>query len=60
MGGDQHPAYEDYGSLERINDYTTDYHHGEDARGAPEPALDQTELLGFVSLTLKMVNALPA
>jgi hypothetical protein len=46
--------------LERINDYTADYHHGEDPRGAAEPPVDQTELLGFVNITLKVVNALPS
>ena len=59
VGGDQHPAHDSYQSLERINDYTADYHHGEDPRGAAEPPLDQTELLGFVNMTLKVVNALP-
>ncbi|HYM35849.1 MAG TPA: AAA family ATPase [Steroidobacteraceae bacterium] len=59
-GGDQHPAYAAYDSLDRINDYTAQYHHGEDARGAAEPQLDQTELLGFVNMTLALVNALPA
>jgi wobble nucleotide-excising tRNase len=59
LGGAAHPAHGDYETLERINDYTTDYHHGEDPRGAPEPLLDQTELLGFVTLTLQVVNALP-
>jgi hypothetical protein len=57
--GNQHPAYDDYESLDRINDYTADYHHGEDPRGMEEPSLDQTELLGFVTMTLKVVNALP-
>jgi len=60
VGGDQHPANDYYGTLERINDYTADYHHGEDPRGAAEPPLDQTELLGFVNMTLKLVNALPS
>jgi wobble nucleotide-excising tRNase len=57
--GSQHRAYDYYGSLDRINDYTADYHHGEDPRGMAEPPLDQTELLGFVTMTLKVVNALP-
>jgi wobble nucleotide-excising tRNase len=60
VGGDGHPAHDFYETLERINDYTADYHHGEDPRGAAEPALDQTELLGFVNMTLKVVNALPS
>jgi wobble nucleotide-excising tRNase len=60
LGGDEHPAHDFYETLDRVNDYTADYHHGEDARGAPEPPLDQTELLGFVNITLKVVNALPS
>jgi wobble nucleotide-excising tRNase len=56
-GGEQHPAHACYEHLERINDYTSDYHHGEDARG-PEPPLDSDELAGFVNDTLRLVNAL--
>ena len=59
-GGEDHQAHGLYESLDRINDYTADYHHGEDPRGAPEPPLDQTELLGFVNMTLRLANALPA
>ena len=59
-GGDQHPAHSHYQILDRINDYTANYHHGEDPRGAAEPPLDQTELLGYVKTTLKTVNALPS
>jgi hypothetical protein len=59
-GGAGHPAHSHYETLERINDYTANYHHGEDPRGATEPVLDQTELMGYVSTTLKIVNALPA
>ena len=58
--GAAHPAYSHYETLDRINDYTANYHHGEDARGAVEPVLDSTELMGYVSTTLKTVNALPA
>jgi wobble nucleotide-excising tRNase len=59
-GGDNHPAKDHHDDLNRINDYTADYHHGEDASGTAEPVLDATELLGFVEDTLRMVNALPA
>jgi hypothetical protein len=59
-GGDQHPAHSFYEMLDRINDYTANYHHGEDPRGAAELFLDQTELMGYVNTTLKIVNALPA
>jgi wobble nucleotide-excising tRNase len=58
-GGAGHPAHSHYETLERINDYTANYHHGEDARGAAEPVLDPTELMGYVNTTLKTVNALP-
>jgi wobble nucleotide-excising tRNase len=59
-GGEQHPAHGYYQTLDRINDYTADYHHGEDPRGAAEPPLDQIELMGYVNTTLKIVNALPS
>lgn len=55
--GETHPAYLDYEPLERINDYTANYHHGEDARGAAEPDIDPTELGGFINDTLRIVNA---
>lgn len=58
--GEHHPAFAAYDFLDRINDYAAQYHHGEDARGAPEPPLDPTELMGFVNMTLALVNALPA
>ena len=59
-GGAGHLAHSHYETLERINDYTANYHHGEDVRGATEPVLDLTELMGYVNTTLKTVNALPA
>jgi len=59
-GGAGHPAHCHYETLERINDYTANYHHREDARGASEPVLDPTELMGYVNTSLKTVNALPA
>lgn len=59
-GGDQHPAYHSYQELDRINDYTANYHHGEDPGALAEPPLDDTELLGFVEDTLRLVNALTA
>jgi wobble nucleotide-excising tRNase len=56
-GGAEHPAAPWYDELDRINDYTQDYHHGEDPRGAAEPPLDRTELRGFVDQTLRLANA---
>ena len=59
-GGAQHPAASQLQEMERINDYTADYHHGEDSRGEAEPPLDRDELNGFVTQTLRIANALPA
>lgn len=59
-GGDQHPAATQLDELERINDYTADFHHGEDARGEQEPFLDRDELTGFVNQTIRLANAIPA
>ncbi len=59
-GGDQHPAATQVDELDRINDYTADYHHGEDARGEQEPFLDRDELTGFVNQTIRLANAMPA
>lgn len=56
-GGENHPAAPWYRELGRINDYTQDYHHGEDPRGAAEPPLDRDELQGFVNQTLTLANA---
>jgi wobble nucleotide-excising tRNase len=58
--GESHPAWAHRGEMERIDCYTADYHHGEDARGQAEPALDETELTGYVRMTLRLANALPA
>ncbi len=57
-GGADHPAAAWHDELDRINDYTRDYHHGEDPRGAPEPPLDPQELRGFVEQTLRIANAI--
>jgi wobble nucleotide-excising tRNase len=59
-GGADHPAAQHYDNLERINDYTAEYHHGEDPGDRAEPPLDYQELQGFVGLTLRIVNASPA
>jgi wobble nucleotide-excising tRNase len=58
--GAAHPAHALYAELDQINEYTADYHHGEDPLGAPEPSLDASELQGFVRTTLQIVNAIPA
>lgn len=59
-GGDTHPAYPLYDELDRINDYTKQYHHGEDVTDSTPDQIDPTELTGFTKLTLQIVNALQA
>jgi len=58
-GGDDHPAAACYQDLDQINDYSANYHHGEDAQGRDEPPLDKGELGGFVDRALTLVNAAP-
>jgi hypothetical protein len=52
-GGDQHPACQ-------INDYTSQYYHGEDVADATPDQIDPHELTGYVRRTLRIVNALQA
>jgi len=59
-GGDTHPAAALYDELDQINDYTKDYHHGEDIGDITPDQIDQTELTGYTRRTLKIVNALEA
>lgn len=59
-GGDAHPAAALYDELDQINDYTAEYHHGQDADAVTDDQIDGTELTGFVKRTLKVVNALQA
>jgi len=59
-GGVDHPAHALYDELDQINGYTSAFHHGEDVKAQAEPEIDDTELLGFVRRTLRVVNALPA
>lgn len=59
-GGDAHPAAALYDELDQINDYTKQYHHGEDVADATPDQIDSAELTGFVRRTLKVVNALQA
>ena len=58
--GQEHPAYDLYDELNQINDYTKEHHHGEDVTTpAPQP-IDPQELIGFVTRTLRIANALQA
>jgi hypothetical protein len=59
-GGQNHPAQALYDELDQINDYTAQYHHGEDHRDATPDQIDPTELTGYVTRTLRLVNALQA
>jgi wobble nucleotide-excising tRNase len=59
-GGDAHPAAALYEELDQINDYTKQYHHGEDVADTTPDEIDSTELTGYARRTLKIVNALLA
>ena len=59
-GGDQHPAKDLYDELDQVNDYTSQYYHGEDVADATPDQIDPQELTGFVRRTLRIVNALQA
>ena len=59
-GGDTHPAHALYDELDRINGYTSQYHHGEDVADATPDQIDPTELTGFTRMTLRIANALQA
>jgi wobble nucleotide-excising tRNase len=59
-GGEAHPASALYDELDQINDYTAQYHHGEDLADTSPDKIDPVELCGFVRRTLKVANALQA
>jgi hypothetical protein len=59
-GGAGHSAAALYDELDAINDYTKQYHHGEDVADATPDQIDSTELGGYTRRTLKIVNALQA
>jgi wobble nucleotide-excising tRNase len=58
--GGTHPAQALYDELDQLNDYTKQYHHGENVDDATPDQIDPTELTGYVRRTLKIVNALQA
>jgi wobble nucleotide-excising tRNase len=58
--GEVHQAHALYDELGQINDYTKQYHHGEDVGDATPDQIDPTELTGFTRRTLKVANALQA
>jgi wobble nucleotide-excising tRNase len=59
-GGDAHPAAALYDELDQINDYSKQYHHGENMKDATPDDIDSTALTGYARRTLKIVNALQA
>ena len=59
-GGDTHPAQDLYDELDQINDYTSQYHHGEDHDDATPDEIDPVELTGYTRRTLRIANALQA
>lgn len=59
-GGANHPLKKQYDSLNETNDYTKQYHHGEDLKDITPETIDPIELSGFVKQTLRIVNAMQA
>jgi wobble nucleotide-excising tRNase len=59
-GGASHPAAALYDELDQINDYTAQYHHGENMRDSTPDQIDSTALTGYVRRTLRIINALQA
>lgn len=59
-GGANHPAQVLYDELDQINDYTAQYHHGEDVTDITPDQIDPIELTGYTKRTLRIVNALQA
>jgi wobble nucleotide-excising tRNase len=59
-GGASHPAAALYSELDQINDYTSQYHHGEDMEDITPDQIDPNELTGYARRTLRIVNALQA
>lgn len=60
VGGEEHPARALYDELDQINDYTSQYYHGEDVADGTPDEIDPTELTGYLRRTLRIVNALQA
>ncbi|SFO21457.1 Wobble nucleotide-excising tRNase [Nitrosospira briensis] len=58
--GSAHSAAPLYDELNQINDYTAQYHHGENFTDATPDQIDPIELGGFSRRTLRIVNALQA
>jgi hypothetical protein len=59
-GGAEHVAADLYDELDQINDYTTQYYHGEDISDVTPDEIDGRELAGYVKRTLRVINSLQA
>jgi wobble nucleotide-excising tRNase len=59
-GGTTHAAAGLYDEIDQINDYSAQYHHGEDSNDITPDQIDDTELKGYVRRTLRVINALEA
>lgn len=59
-GDADHPAKHLYDEVDQINDYTAQYHHGDDGGTVTDDQIDATELTGYVKRALRIVNALQA
>ncbi len=59
-GGDQHPANPLLDDLDQVNDYTRDFHHGDDPTDGTADQFDPTEMRGYVRRTLRISNNLQA
>jgi wobble nucleotide-excising tRNase len=59
-GGAGHPAAALYDELDQINDYSAQYHHGENTQDLTPDQIDSTALTGYARRTLRIVNALQA
>ena len=58
--GASHPVQVLYDELDQINEYTKQYHHGENVSEATSDNIDPVELAGFTRRTLQIANALQA
>ena len=58
--GDSHPAASLYDRLEPLNDYSREYHHGENPVEVASEQIDVKELAGHAKETLRIVNAIQA
>jgi wobble nucleotide-excising tRNase len=57
LGAAPHPAHHLYDKLNEINDYTVQYHHGENTADTTPDSIDPTELRGFTKRTLNIMKA---